>query len=60
MSDYSPLPDAFFRTLDATEEEQFREYARTHDPRDIQQWMVSHPVCRDEWEKLGKTPKEAR
>jgi wyosine [tRNA(Phe)-imidazoG37] synthetase (radical SAM superfamily) len=54
MSDMAPLPDWVFRDLDAAGEEEFREYARTHDPRDWNQWCCSHPVCRDEWTKLGK------
>ena len=61
MSDTVPLPDGFFRDLNPAEELEFRDYARTHDPRDWDQWCVSHPVCRDEWTKLGKEvfpPKE--
>jgi hypothetical protein len=49
----TPLPTAFFRELTPAEEEEFRVYARTHAPLDWNQWCLSHPVCRDEWTKLG-------
>lgn len=58
----NPLPNWAFRELDAAEEASFREYARTHEPGDWGDWCLSHPVCRDEWTKLGKEvlpPKEA-
>jgi hypothetical protein len=44
-----------FRSLSDEEEEIFREYARTHEP-DYRNWETDHPVCRDEWIKLGKDP----
>lgn len=46
-----------FRDLTDAEEEQFRQYAREHDP-DLSKWEIFHPICRDEWEKLGKGPKK--
>lgn len=45
-----------FIKLDSEEEESHRQYAREHDP-DSAQWNIYHPVCRDEWSKLGKKPK---
>ena len=48
----SPL----FRSLTDTEEAEFREYARTNDP-DLEKWEILHPVCRDEWVKMGKGPR---
>lgn len=44
-----------FRSLTDAEEEQFREYARTHEPN-LAQWDICHPICRDEWRRLGKGP----
>ena len=45
----------FFRKLDETEEKNFRLYARGSEP-DMKQWGIYHPVCRDEWVKLGFKP----
>lgn len=48
-----------FRSLTDEEEENFRRYARENDPpMDPEDWSVLHPVCRDEWRKLGKGPSE--
>jgi len=52
------LPDSFFRVLDGAAAEEFREYARTHDP-DLTKWGILHPVCRAEWVRLGKGPAPA-
>ncbi len=57
MSKYSsPLPDSFFRVLDAKEEETFRQWARDNFRRDCvpDSFEVSHPVVRDEWRNLDK------
>jgi len=49
------VSDSFmFRSLDDTEEAQFREYARTNPP--IDHWEVAHPVCREVWAKRGYEP----
>jgi hypothetical protein len=45
-----------FRELSETEAERFREYARAHDP-EPGSWEIYHPVCREEWTRLGKAPK---
>jgi hypothetical protein len=47
----SPL----FRSLDDTEEAQFREYARNNPPPP-ETWEALHPVCREEWLKRGLGP----
>jgi len=44
-----------FRSLTDEEEEEFRQYARTHDP-ELDKWDILHPVCRDEWTKRGFVP----
>lgn len=45
-----------FKSLTDAEEEQFKQYAREHDP-DLAKWDILHPVCRAEWVRLGKGPK---
>jgi len=47
-----------FRTLTDKEAERFREYARTQWP-DPRQWPIYHPVCREEWTRLGRAPVDA-
>ncbi len=41
-----------FRSLDDVEEAAFRAYAREHAPV-AKDWAVTHPVCRQEWRRLG-------
>ena len=48
-------PSFMFRNLTDAEEEEYREYARTHD-FDPKRWEVYHPVCRAEWVRLEKVP----
>ena len=39
-----------FRELDATETEQFKQFARDNKPPEtLGEFLVMHPVCRDEW-----------
>jgi len=45
-----------FKTLTPAEEEEYRQYAREHDPEDLARWEIYHPICRDEWEKRGIHP----
>jgi hypothetical protein len=45
-----------FKELDEKETEQYREFARTHVPEDLKKWELYHPVCREEWIKMGITP----
>ena len=47
-----------FRTLSPEEEEEFRAYARENLP-EPGKWEICHPVCRDEWTKLGMAPAQA-
>lgn len=57
-----------FRSLTAAEVEEFRVYARENDPPmrptiagggpDTDRLSILHPVCRDEWARLGKIPAE--
>ncbi len=42
-----------FRSLTDEEETQFRAYARQTPPADLSKWAIYHPVCREEWIKLG-------
>lgn len=44
-----------FRELTEQEEEQFFEFARTHDP-DMSQWEMTHPACRKVWRERGFKP----
>jgi hypothetical protein len=51
-----------FRTLDPKEEAEFRQYARSN-PDEARRrmacsggWEVIHPICRDEWTKMGIGP----
>ena len=44
-----------FRSLTDAEEVSFREYAQTNEP-DLTKWEILHPVCRDEWVRMGKDP----
>ena len=44
-----------FRKLTAQDEENFRQYARTHVP-ELDHWEIYHPVCREEWTKLRMGP----
>ena len=46
------MPDYFFRDLDKTEEESFRQWARDNWKRGQEPDDVWHPVVRDEWNKL--------
>ena len=52
-----------FRSLDDVGELTFREYARTHvdgvAAMSVEDWSVLHPVCRDEWRRLGVAPAHA-
>jgi hypothetical protein len=49
--------DPWFRDLTADEVETFRQYARDHEPpATAAQVSLCHPVCRDEWRRLGKLP----
>ena len=50
--------EGFFRDLNDAEEFEFREYARKNDPPVMAGWEIYHPVCRDEWIKRGKGPKD--
>ena len=45
-----------FRSLSDSEEAQFRQYAQEHDPTNLADWSIYHPVCREEWEKRGIRP----
>jgi len=51
-----PQDSTLFRNLNDKEEAEFREYARQHDPEDLDKWELYHPVCRDEWLKRGISP----
>ena len=51
------MHDSFFRALSPAEIEKFQAYAREHEP-DLSKWDLFHPVCRAEWVRLGKGPKE--
>jgi len=42
-----------FKNLDAQEEQDFRQWAIDNDPPNLENWVVYHPVCREEWEKRG-------
>ena len=44
-----------FQILDEEKEKDYREWARENDPPNMENWMVYHPVCREEWEKRGIT-----
>ena len=44
-----------FKSLDDAQEADFRAYCHENDPEEGA-WGVCHPVCRDEWTKLGKAP----
>lgn len=50
--------EMFFRVLSPSEEEDFRAYARENLP-ESGKWEIYHPVCRDEWTKLGQAPAQA-
>ena len=45
-----------FRDLDDMEEEAFRLHAQAHPPEDMGKWDIYHPVCREEWVKMGIMP----
>ena len=45
-----------FRDLSPEEEQEFRQWARENDPPELKNWEIYHPVCRDEWMKLGIKP----
>ncbi len=46
-----------FRTLSSSEEQSFREWARTHTTQDeLAKGFMYHPVVRDEWRMLGVWP----
>ena len=47
------LQEILFRRLDPAEEAEFRKYAQENDPPELAKWWLSHPVCREEWEKRG-------
>lgn len=42
-----------FKKLSETEETKYREYARTHEPENMDFWDIYHPICRQEWLKRG-------
>lgn len=50
-----------FRSLTDGDEENFRRYARMNNPPStaFDEWVTYHPVCRDEWRKLGVAPEGA-
>ena len=50
-----------FKSLNNVEETTFRQYARDNDcpSTDFAQWLIYHPVCRDEWRALDKAPVNA-
>lgn len=48
------MDDDFFRTLDADEEETFRQWARDNWKRGDEVNPLWHPVVRDEIAKLAK------
>lgn len=45
-----------FRKLTKDEEQEFRQWARGHDPPNMDHWEIYHPVCREEWMKRGIDP----
>jgi hypothetical protein len=45
-----------FRNLTPEEEKEFREYAEDHDPPDLYNWELYHPICREVWIKRGVGP----
>jgi hypothetical protein len=45
-----------FKPLDDKQEADFRAYCHDNDP-EPHAWEAYHPVCRDEWTKMGKNPK---
>jgi hypothetical protein len=47
-----------FKSLTAKEVEKFERYAREHEPPRDGTLPICHPVCRAEWARLGKIPKE--
>jgi hypothetical protein len=49
-----PILQNFFRKLTRAEAEDFRAFARANPPEDMDKWYIYHPVCRDEWNILGK------
>ena len=51
---YNPV-EPLARALTDEEEEEFREYARTHDPL-AGSWVIYHPVCRKVWRDRGFGP----
>lgn len=52
---YSVGAVMFFRELTEEETAEFQRYAREHDP-EPEKWSIYHPVCREEWRRLGKGP----
>lgn len=49
-----PYDAHLFLNLTPEQEVKFREYARQHPaPTMYDKWVITHPVCRDEWAKLG-------
>lgn len=51
----APIADIpLFRELSPEEEQDFRQMAREHNPSEYRNVELLHPVCRDEWRKLGK------
>lgn len=47
-----------FRPLTTAEVVEFQRHAALHEP-DLAQWNVLHPVCREEWVRLGKVRLDA-
>jgi hypothetical protein len=41
--------------LDPAREKEFRDYCHSNNPN-YAEWESYHPVCRDEWTKMGKGP----
>lgn len=47
------MPDSMFRTLDAKEEREFRQWAHDHYSLTLPAgFAMFHPVIRDEWRKI--------
>jgi len=48
----SNVPDEFFRELDPTEEQEFRQWARDNFAPGRHPSGLWHPIVRQEWQKL--------
>jgi hypothetical protein len=52
-----PYDGWLFKKLSAEEEKRFRQHARRFGvPPEAENWDLFHPVCREEWEKMGLKP----